>query len=135
MLKRDGPGGVEPLARPLSAPRFDRVYSLMTLPSRIQRPRTGFLKAIQRQWTEPHPARPAIEHVAQHPILRALGCDAQIEPAAIAIHPRLLRFFDFQRREPSDCTRHRNAPEPTILSTIIGRIAAKDGEREQRSSC
>ena len=106
LLERDRLGRVEPLPRPLSAPRLDRVYSLMPLAARVQRLRAGFLKAIERERTKPHPPRPAIEHVAQHPISRAFGRDAQIEPAAVGIHAGFFRLLDFQRREPPDRPRH-----------------------------
>ena len=93
LLERDRLGRVEPLPRPLSAPRLDRVYSLMPLAARVQRLRAGFLKAIERERTKPHPPRPAIEHVAQHPIARAFGRDAQVEPAAVGIHAGLRFAF------------------------------------------
>jgi hypothetical protein len=106
LLECDHLGRVEPLPRPLSTPRLDWINALMALAARVQCLRAGFLKTVKRERTKPHPPRPAIEHEAQHPVLRALGCDAQIQPAAIGIHTRLFRLVHFQRREPSDCPWH-----------------------------
>jgi hypothetical protein len=84
-------------------------YAIVPLSPRIKRPRAGFLKAIQREGTEPHPARSAIKHVAQHPILRAFRRDAQIEPAAVSVHAGLVHPLDFDCREPLDLACHGKA--------------------------
>ena len=99
LLERDRLGCIEPLPRPLSASCVDRVYPLVPLAARVQRLRAGFLQAIQRDRTKPHTAGPAIEHVTQHPVLRAFGRDAQIEPAAIGVHAGYFRLLNLYGRK------------------------------------
>jgi hypothetical protein len=52
----------EALPNPFSAARIDRVYSLMAFAARLQRLSARFLKAVERERTKSHPARPTIEH-------------------------------------------------------------------------
>src|SRR5262249_61986275 len=96
----------EPSPSPFSAARLDRVYSLMPLTARLQGLGARFLKAVEREWTKPHPARPPIEHKAQHPVFRSFWRHTQIKPAAIGIHPRLFRPLDRQCCEAVQCPRH-----------------------------
>ena len=49
----DGFGCVEPFAGPRGAPRLYRVYSLIALPSGIQRPRAGFCEAVESEGPSP----------------------------------------------------------------------------------
>src|SRR5262249_15404743 len=59
---------------------------------------------------QPHAAPPAAPTVTKYPALRATGCDAQIEPAAIAVVAALPDALHPYRREPSEHARHVSAP-------------------------
>src|SRR6516165_12130909 len=91
LLERDGLCCFEPLACSRSAPRLDWINTLMSLAACVQGLRAGVCKAIQRERTKPHPPRPAINHVTQHPIAGAFRCNTQIEAAAVSVHAGLGR--------------------------------------------
>ena len=55
VLERDRLRRVQALPCPPSAPSLDRVYPVVPLAPGNQRPFAGVLKAIQRNWTKPHP--------------------------------------------------------------------------------
>jgi len=58
------------------------------------------------QWPYPHPSCSAVEHKAEHPVLCAVIGDAQIKPAAVAVHTGRFRLVHPERRELADRPRH-----------------------------
>src|SRR5262249_4423298 len=110
---------------------FDRVDTFMAQPASIQGLSAGLLQLIERGRSEAHPPRPTVQHVPKHPTLRAVVGDAQIKPATVAVHARLLRFLDLERRQLVHHTRHWGPLLSAIPSTVVVRIMTKDGEPVQ----
>jgi hypothetical protein len=102
-------GRFEALALPLGTPFLDWVSSLMAPPARIRCPRTGVLKAVERNRTKAHPSSPPAEHEPQNPVFGALCSDPQIQASAIGIEPRRFLLFHLQGREPLNLARHCEA--------------------------
>src|SRR4051794_9637503 len=88
------------LRGPLSVALLDRVYSLVAQPTALLRLLARVGEAVERDRTETHLARSAVEHEPVDPRLGAGRRDLQIETAAVRVHARPLLARHLQRREP-----------------------------------
>src|SRR5262245_49925181 len=106
LLEGDRLRSVEACLLPLGASRIDWIDAIVTLTTAIRCTGSRISKADGVYRSDPHPPRAPIQHEPKDPILGPVCRDAQIKPAPITIHTRLLRFFDLEHREPADCPRH-----------------------------
>lgn len=91
-------GGIETRTHARLALCFERVRSLISEALRVQRLRACGLEAKERQGSQSHVARAAVELIAQDPGGAAV-LHLQVKPAAIGMHPGLLS-------EPLQLQRH-----------------------------
>src|SRR5262245_48137233 len=118
--------GVEARFQPLSTPPLNRVNPIVSLKSEpgSSIARLGEPDGVQR--TNSHPARSTVQHEPENPVFRAAVRHAQIEAAAVGVHAGSLRFVHLERRQPTNCSRHRGSTNQT---TIMLRIVADGCER------
>jgi hypothetical protein len=121
----------EPLAHALGAPCLDRINALTPQSARFQRPTTGLGKAVVRERPQPHPARPAGQHEPEHPVLRALPGDAQVQAAAVAVHAGALLLRDLERRQSARLCHWLLS---TIKSTTAMWIMTNGGEAVKKEN-
>src|SRR5262245_16665134 len=98
--------GVEAPLQSLSTPTLDRVNAVVPLQSEPGRSiaRLGEPYGVQR--SNPHPARPAVQHETEHPVLGTALRHPQVEPAAVRVHARSLRLVHLEYRKPPNSSRH-----------------------------
>src|SRR5262249_44739556 len=65
-----------------------------------------FQRADSVQRPHAHPPSPAVQHEAEHPVLGAVGGDAQVKPSTIAVHAGLFCLVHLERRELAYGSRH-----------------------------
>jgi hypothetical protein len=99
-------GSIEPGLQPLGSSRLDGVDAVMPSQSMLPCPLTRLCQADGVQRPHAHPPRAAVEHEAENPIFRAVGRDAQIKPATVAVHAGLVCLIHLECRELADYPCH-----------------------------
>src|SRR5262245_19606751 len=99
-------GRIESRLQPLSTSCLDGVDTVMAPQAMLACPLARFDQADGVGRPHAHPPRPAIEHEAENPVLRAVFGDPQIKPSTVAVHSWLFCLVHLEGRELADRPRH-----------------------------
>src|SRR5262245_6911988 len=97
---------VEAPLQSLGTPPLDWVNAVVPLQSETGRSIACLGEPDGVQRSNPHPARPTVQHEPENPVLGAALRHAQVEASAVGIHAGPLRLIHLERRQPPNRSRH-----------------------------